>query len=152
MNRRKPGIAVIAALMMASMNVHAGVYADELSKCLVEKTTTQDRTVLVTWVFTALSRHPAVKPIISVSADRIEEVNKNAAALFTRLLTETCRDETVKAGNCFPVRTWRPPWPGSASTWITRSSRVFCRRAVNNRRHRRQGQACAARKAMADSP
>ena len=43
-----------AAALLVSMNVQAGVYTDELSKCLVEKTTTQDRTVLVTWVFTAL--------------------------------------------------------------------------------------------------
>ena len=89
-----------AAALLVSMNVQAGVYTDELSKCLVEKTTTQDRTVLVTWVFTALSMHPAVKQVISVSTDKIDEVNKNAADLFTKLLTETCKDETVKAMKC----------------------------------------------------
>lgn len=88
---------MIAMTLIVATNVHAGPYTDELSKCLVEKTSVNDRTVLVKWVFTALSLHPAVKSIVSVSEEQLDEANKTTAELFTRLITDTCRKETENA-------------------------------------------------------
>jgi len=82
-----------------SNNVFAGPFTDELSKCLVETTTQRDRDVLVKWMFLSFSLHPQLRPMASISETQRNEGNKNMADLFTKLLTQTCKDETLKAVN-----------------------------------------------------
>jgi hypothetical protein len=76
---------------------NAGPYTDDLSKCLVASTTVQDRNDLVRWMFSAAAFHPAVRSIASVSKEQLEEANINTAKLFTKLLTESCRKQTIHA-------------------------------------------------------
>ena len=94
---RRIGILVAISLslsVVSSAPVVAGVYSDELAKCLVRETTDADRTFLVKWIFASASVHPAVKSISSVSdADRTA-LNKTVAKLVERLLTESCKNET----------------------------------------------------------
>ena len=75
----------------------AGIYTDDLSKCLVESTTKKDRVALVKWMFSAASLHPAVKSISSVTAEDLDNANKITANLFMKLLTDSCVKETKKA-------------------------------------------------------
>ena len=75
----------------------AGPYADDLSKCLVESSSQQDRVKLVRWVFVSMSRHPAVKPIATVSDEQLEAASKEAAELAVSLLTESCGREAANA-------------------------------------------------------
>ena len=77
--------------------VYAGPYTDDLSKCILESTTPEDRTELVKWMFAAISVHPAVKQIASVSSAQIEEANKQTAALVVKLLTKTCNKQARAA-------------------------------------------------------
>ncbi len=88
---------VMVAFLIFSSNAFAGVYADKLSECLVDSTTTQDRITLVKWMFSAMSLHPAVRSISMVSPAQLDSANKNIAELFMRLLTKSCKDETKKA-------------------------------------------------------
>lgn len=81
----------------AVTSANAGTYTNHLSECLVESTSTRDRIALVKWMFSAASLHPAVKPIALVSEQQLDEANKNAAHLFTKLLTDSCKQETQKA-------------------------------------------------------
>ncbi|PIR01234.1 MAG: hypothetical protein COV66_02125 [Nitrospinae bacterium CG11_big_fil_rev_8_21_14_0_20_45_15] len=82
---------------ISSSNVIAGPYTDELSKCLVETTTQRDRDVLVKWMFLSFSLHPQLKSMALISDEQRDEGNKNMAGLFTKLLTQTCKEETLKA-------------------------------------------------------
>jgi len=75
----------------------AGPYSDDLAKCLVKSTTEADKNYLVKWMFAAAALHPAVKSIASVSDAERDELNKNAAKLFERLVTESCKTETQEA-------------------------------------------------------
>jgi len=75
----------------------AGPYADELSKCLVRSTTTQDKTDLVQWIFATMALHPGVKSLATVSADQRSELNRKTARLFEKLLTESCLSQTREA-------------------------------------------------------
>lgn len=84
-------------LGLCSLSAQAGVYTDDLSKCLVKSTSTTDRVVLVRWMFAMLALHPAVQPLASVSAEQREGASKTAAGLFARLLTADCRNESVSA-------------------------------------------------------
>jgi hypothetical protein len=90
--------SVIAGIMfLFSFSVNAGVYTDDLSRCLVESSTSSDKLTLVKWIFTAISLHPGVKAIASVSAKQLDNANKEAADIFVKLVTQTCKDQTVKA-------------------------------------------------------
>jgi len=79
----------IAGLLPAASQ--AGVYTDELSKCLVSSTTAQDKTDLVRWMFVAMALHPEVSSIASVTAEQRTEMSRTVGQLFERLLTESCR-------------------------------------------------------------
>ena len=83
--------------MLASGSASAGVYTDALGKCLVDNTTTEDRTMLVRWLFTAASAHPAISSLSTVSAADRDAANKTIASLFVRLLTESCKDAATTA-------------------------------------------------------
>ena len=76
---------------------HAGIYADDLSRCLVENTTKEDRLTLVRWLFTAATAHPAVAEIAKASPEQLEQANKTTGDLFMKLLTESCLTQAKKA-------------------------------------------------------
>jgi len=92
-------VSLIAALSL-TLFVHgasAGVYSDELTKCLVDSTTPADRITLVRWFFAAAAQHPDVKDLTSVKPAQLDEANKQVGKLFMRLLTESCKKQTQKA-------------------------------------------------------
>jgi predicted GNAT family N-acyltransferase len=84
-------------LLAAGTPALAGVYGDDLSRCLVEKTTTEDKTLLVQWIFVAMAQHPSVSAMTRITPEDIERNSKQAAQLLTRLLTETCTEQAKKA-------------------------------------------------------
>ncbi len=90
-------VASLVGLMAFSIPAHAGLYTDDLSRCLVEKTNKDDRAALVRWMFAAAAAHPAVAPIAKVSAEQQDGANKVVAELFTRLLTGLCKDKAKSA-------------------------------------------------------
>lgn len=80
-----------AAGLLLSCSVQAGPYTDDLSKCLVASTSHDDRMGFVRWMFAAMSLHPAVASLSKVTPQDVDEVNTQVGALFTRLLTVSCR-------------------------------------------------------------
>lgn len=87
----------VAVTMLFSANVQAGVYSDDLSRCLVESSTPTDKLAFVRWMFTAMALHPAVKSLASVSEAKNESASKEVAGLFKTFLTKTCKTQAVKA-------------------------------------------------------
>jgi len=77
--------------------VHAGPYADDMAKCLVKSTSTEDRTLLIRWMFSAMALHPDVASLALVSKQQRDEITKRTGALFQRLLLESCKAETKEA-------------------------------------------------------
>ena len=75
----------------------AGPFADDMAKCLVNSTSTADRTVLVKWIFSVIALHPDLSAMSSISAKQRDDLSRSAGALFQRLLVESCRSETQKA-------------------------------------------------------
>ena len=90
--------ALAAMALFAFMSpAFAGPYTDDLSRCLVEKTTSDDKIALVQWMFVAMSQHPSVASMTKVTAADVEKHNKGAGELFMRLLTDTCGEPFRKA-------------------------------------------------------
>jgi len=83
--------------MFLSLSVYAGPFTDEMSKCIVTKTTESDRTLLVQWIYAAISSHPDVEPMSNISPKVGEDLNKRIANLVTELLTVRCKKECQKA-------------------------------------------------------
>jgi hypothetical protein len=90
-------IVVAVILAASSFPSWAGLYTDDLSRCLVEGTTKADKTTLVQWVVVAIAQHPAVNTLSKGTAADIEKANAAVGELFMRLLTETCLDKSKKA-------------------------------------------------------
>lgn len=89
--------AAAIGLIALGSPAFAGVYTDDLSRCLVEKTSKEDKTALVQWIFVAMAQHPSVSALQKVTPDDVKLYNSKAGALFTKLLTETCVDVSKKA-------------------------------------------------------
>lgn len=89
--------AVLALGLTFSSTAHAGLYTDDLARCLVDSTSKDDRMALVRWMFVAAAAHPAVASIAKVSPKERDEADKKLATLFMRLLTDTCKDKAQKA-------------------------------------------------------
>ncbi len=83
--------------MITNSPTHAGVYTDDLTRCIIEKTNAQDRIEFVKWMFSAMSKHPAVQSMSTVSEKQIDEANQKVADLFMELLTVTCKEKAEKA-------------------------------------------------------
>lgn len=75
---------------------HAGVYGDDLAKCLVERTSDADKILLAQWIYTVISVHPSAASLGKISdADR-EAVAERAGKVFETLLTDSCREQAAK--------------------------------------------------------
>jgi hypothetical protein len=85
------------ALTFGSTHARAGVYGDDLTKCLVSSTTDADRAMLMKWIFSAMALNREVAPFVSMPADVRDKINQDAGGLYMRLLTESCKSQTHDA-------------------------------------------------------
>jgi hypothetical protein len=93
-------LAVLALILLTELQgpvARAGVYTDDLSKCLLKSSNDKDRLVLVQWIFSGLSLHPAVQPLVSITTEQRDAFNEKVGALLSRLLVEDCRKEAIDA-------------------------------------------------------
>ena len=75
----------------------AGLYTDDLGRCLVKSASPKDQSELMKWVFIAMALHPEVSPYATVTPEQRETANKAAAAMMERLVFVDCRKEAVEA-------------------------------------------------------
>lgn len=94
---RISAISVLLALSCFSAPSHAGVYGDSFGKCLVSTSTDQDKHKLVEWIFASIALNPSVSSYVSLPAEKRQEIDRNMAAVFERLVGESCRKEAVEA-------------------------------------------------------
>jgi len=97
MKRFLAPLATLACGLALSGAAHAGPASDALSKCLVTKSTPQDRVILVQWYFSALSANPNVKPYTTFTPAQRAVVAKQAVDIMQRLIITDCRGEALTA-------------------------------------------------------
>jgi hypothetical protein len=90
-------IATLALSLLCASGAYAGPYTDDLSKCVVKATTPDDQIVFMQWMFSALTLHPAVSNLTSMTPEQRAAFQKKAADLFVRLLTVDCRQQALDA-------------------------------------------------------
>lgn len=84
-------------MVAAGSAAQAGIYSDDLGKCLVRSASPEDQIQLTQWIFSIMARHPAVEQYSKISPEAHADLSKKAGALFQRLMTKDCRSETVSA-------------------------------------------------------
>src|SRR5262245_47062117 len=67
--------------------------AQALGQCLVLKSTGEDRLVIARWMIGALARGPQAADIVTLNKAKKETLDRQIAALFTRLLVRDCKAE-----------------------------------------------------------
>jgi len=80
-------------LALASLPATGGVYTDDLSKCLVSRTTSEQKGILVNWMFSAMSLNPSVAKFVTIPDAQRKAFNLDMAKLFESLVTVTCKSE-----------------------------------------------------------
>jgi len=88
---------LIVLVTSASLSAVAGPHADALGKCLAENTTGKDRKDLARWMFVAMTAHPEMRPLSAATDVDREQSSQVMGALFTKLLSEACPQETKAA-------------------------------------------------------
>jgi hypothetical protein len=96
MKRIVTGALALAGLFAATPSM-AGIYADDVTRCVVKATSDQDRLDLVRWIYAAMSLHPDLKTMANVTAEQRAQFNQTMSVLVTRLLSKDCHKETVEA-------------------------------------------------------
>ena len=94
---RKGSLALALASIFCASPAIAGPYGDDLSKCVVNSSTAEDKQGLVQWMFFAIALNPNTEPYANVSPDQRVLADKHMAHLMERLLTESCLREAKLA-------------------------------------------------------
>jgi hypothetical protein len=88
----------LALLLAAPVHCPAQPQIESLSRCLADNTSGKDRKDLARWVFLAMAAHPEIKQYAAHDMlQAAEEMHRQVAQTFTRLLTESCRQQTQAA-------------------------------------------------------
>lgn len=90
-------LVVFLCMLFGCSVAYAGQYADNLSSCMVAKTTQAERIVFIQWVYAAMSAHPAVKAMSRVTPQQAEALNRKVADLVTDIITVRCRQQAREA-------------------------------------------------------
>jgi hypothetical protein len=88
---------VALLLVLVASESHAGLYSDDMARCLVASTSQEDKTNLVRWVFAIASLHPKVADVSAMTPPMRDETDRKTAALFERLVTVDCREQARDA-------------------------------------------------------
>ena len=90
-------LALLLPIATCAPAATASVYTDDLGKCLVSHSSGDDKLVFMQWMFAALALHPAVQQYASITAEQRKSIHEKMVALFSRLLTSSCHQESVDA-------------------------------------------------------
>lgn len=88
---------VLTLLCLTPITSQAQIYTNDLSRCLVESSTSQDKLTLVRWMFSAMALHPSVRSMAPISDGQRDLANREVADLFMQLTTERCLPQLEKA-------------------------------------------------------
>lgn len=97
--RRVMAAATAAALLGTALPVpaSAGIYTDDMTRCLVRATAGPDQEVLMRWIFTIFAASPVTGNLANVTPAQRDASHEAAARLMQRLVLVDCKTETVAA-------------------------------------------------------
>ena len=97
MRRWIAGAALALGAAMASGPASAGVFTDDMAKCLVKSTDADDQTHLMQWIFSMMALNPRLAGVATVTEAQRGAYDDTVARLMERLVLKDCHKETVAA-------------------------------------------------------
>lgn len=89
---------LFAVIMQLPPIAFAQSATQALSTCITDSTTGRDRKNLAQWTFFAIASHPEMAMFASNAVTETRDnADQQVAALFMRLITESCAGETAEA-------------------------------------------------------
>jgi len=95
--KRLMAAAACVTGLIATTQAQAGVYTDDLTKCIVKSADEGDRAKLIEFIFAAMAADPAVKAMSNITPERRTELGRDFTRLSERLLLVDCRKEAIEA-------------------------------------------------------
>lgn len=95
MDRRHVFAAAMLSVLLLGPRAEAGVYADDLAKCLVRSSSSDDHLIMIRWMFSAVTQHPALRSMSTVTPAQHGAYDHDMAKLTERLIFTDCRKEAV---------------------------------------------------------
>ncbi|MCD2515534.1 hypothetical protein LQ564_04330 [Massilia sp. G4R7] len=89
---------VVAMLLFLPQAAIAQSASNPLGECIKDNTTGKDRKLMARWMFMAMSAHPDIQGLSTVSEAARTETDKQVAALVSRLISVTCVGEVRALG------------------------------------------------------
>lgn len=89
-------LALVLSLAAATPAT-AGLYSDDLARCLVSATSSDDKLSLIRWVVVQITKHPNVSDLSRITPTQEKSADMEVARLFERLITDNCRDQSKAA-------------------------------------------------------
>ncbi len=80
-----------------SFNLSAGPFTDDFSRCIISKTTSQEKTDLVKWIYVTISFHPQLAEMSNLSSNDVEMANIRIADYMTNIFAYKCNEELIEA-------------------------------------------------------
>ena len=94
----KKFISYLSVILISfNLNSFAGPFTDDFAKCLVTKTTAQEKTDLVKWIYVTISFHPQLSQMSNLTAEDVEMANIRVADYMTNVFAYKCNDELNQA-------------------------------------------------------
>ena len=90
-------VAACVAVTLSSLPAKAGNEQERLSNCFLAKTARQDRVTLVRWNVANILQSPEMRLVADPDCAGIEQVNREMAKVFSRLMLVDCNAEVESA-------------------------------------------------------
>ncbi len=94
---KRIAMAITIAALGWGVPASASVYGDDLTKCVIAHSSTDDNDAFIKWMFIAMAANPKLKSLATITDAERSESNRRAGAIVSRLLTKDCRAQTVAA-------------------------------------------------------
>ena len=88
---------VLLSCVTVFSTAKAGIYGDELTKCLVNSASAEDKIALAKWMGLAIVQHQAVAPLVTTSQQDLMDVTIDAGDMVIELLGKVCQKEANAA-------------------------------------------------------
>lgn len=91
------GLVVLISMASYAERASAGPYSDDLAKCWVQHSSTDDKILFTRWMFAELSLNPALQSMTSITDDQRDALSRAASNYYQRLMFTDCRQQLVDA-------------------------------------------------------
>jgi hypothetical protein len=90
-------LAILSAALVQVSPVCAGTYGDDLTRCILQSSTDEDKATVLKWTFSNFGQNPALGDLPRPSQAQADELARKVVENLERLAMVNCRKEAIAA-------------------------------------------------------